>query len=262
MKNLKLLSKPLLVITVLCNVILPAQAIWPFKAKSDITQQTIEGLHDKELTRTNTALVFDVHDVITRFSLKSALAAAWKMDFGNKVHFAKKTVQYFTSNKNPKRAFEGVALEDRLDNNRYVQQAVALMNPHVPKTGTVEILQELQTKGYQVYGCSNIGERSYEYMKSTYPQAFASIIACRTSNPANGYSKKTIKTAYEEILDIIKKTRESFDPDIKMPKHILFVDDKRSNLELASSTSPLFKGLLFKSPEKLREHLSKLKIVA
>ncbi len=260
MKNLKLLSKPLLVFTVLCNVASPVQAVWPFKVKSDITQQTIESLYDKELTQTNTALVFDVHDVVTRFSLKSALAAAWRMDFGNKVHFAKKTVKYFTSNKNPKRAFEGVALEDRLNDNRYVQQAVALMNPHVPKTGTVEILQKLQAQGYQVYGCSNIGERSYEYMKATYPQAFAPIIACRTSNSENGYRKKNNKPAYEEIMHIMKNIRESSDPVIKTPDYMLFVDDKRSNLELASSTSPLFKGLLFKNPEKLREHLSQLKI--
>ena len=226
---------------------------WPANKKPvDSTTTTITALCDTDISPEDTVLVTDIHGVVTRFSWLSALTAAWNMSLANKLHFTKKTIKYFTNNKNPKRAFEGVALEDRPNDANYIAQAVALMNPHVPKTATVEILAELKARGYQVYGCSNIGEKSYAYMQEQYPAAFASIIACRTSTLSNGYLKKNSKSAYEQVMDIMKHNQS------KTPTNLLFVDDKAANLTLANQTDARFKGLLFKDAKQLRAQLEQL----
>lgn len=231
-------------------------AIWPFSPKAipeKIANSDLERLKG-QINTENAAFVFDIHDVIVKFSLPEALAAVSKMSWKNQLHFAKKTWQYFRNNKNPKRAFEGVALEDKAHDQEYLQQAIAVMNPHVPNPETVAILQELKVQGYNLYGCSNIGERSYNYLKNKYPEAFKDIIACRTSNKSNNYCKKSDPKAYQEILDLIAKSG-------KVYEHLIFVDDKQSNLTLASQVDKRFVQLLLKDPKRLRPNLANLGIL-
>ncbi len=201
----------------------------------------------------NTVVVTDIHDVITCFSLTAALKAFWDMQLGHKLHFTKKTKDYFLHNQNPKRSFEYVALCEKGDDPVYVEQAIALMNPHVPKAETVAILDQLNTQGYPIYGCSNIGEQSYKYMQTKYPAAFKHLIACRTTNAANGFKKKKDPSAqaYQETLGLIKQN----------PKHIIVFDDKKENLELAHKTDPRFTGILFKKPKQLELALKKLNMI-
>lgn len=233
-------------------------AIWPFSPKmiqEKLDQQKLESLKN-QITPGNSAFVFDMHGVVVQFSLPEALKAVNKMSFTNKLHFAKKTFKYFSwKNKNPKRAFEGVALEDREDDPAYVAQALAVMNPHVPNDETVGVLKTLKCQGYDIYGCSNIGERSYAYLKTKYPDAFASITACRTSNKQNNYHKKSDPKAYEETLEMISKSGKNYD-------QLVFVDDKQSNLTLAHKVDPRFVQLLLKDPKKLRPNLINLGVIS
>ena len=230
-------------------------AIWPFNPK-----QVQETLANKDLERlkdsinpSNSAFVFDMHGVVVKFSLPVALAAVRQMSFANKVHFTKKTYKYFFNNKSPKRSFEGVALEGREDDPEYVQQAIAVMNPHVPSDETVAVLSTLKAQGYDIYGCSNIGAKSYAYLQAKYPEAFKDITVCRTSNPANNYMKKSDARAYQETLELIAKSGKKYD-------QLVFVDDKQSNLTLASQVDPRFVQLLLKDPKKLRPNLVNLGI--
>ena len=257
---MKFLKSGLVIVGLLGLAANTCDAIWPFSPKAiteTLANQDLENLRGA-ITPANSAFVFDMHGVVVKFSLSEAWAAVRKMSFANKIHFAKKTYKYFRNNPEPKRAFEGVALEGKENDKEYVDQAIAVMNPHVPNDEIVAVLKELSDLGYEIFGCSNIGNKSYAYLKNKYPEAFASIITCRTSHLDNNYMKKSDAKVYQETLEMIARSQSSN----RSYEHLIFVDDKQSNLTLARQTNKSFVQLLLKDPKKLRPNLVNLGIVA
>lgn len=265
----------------------PAQAGWWGKKHQpdDITPATIAEFSKTAPTPDNTVLVFDNHGVLTRFSKRAAISAAWnlfrngggpediwhrvancfrknkqeKAD-GNFFHFCDRVKRYFYDEEGNDQTFEAFALKERGSNLNYRKQAIRILNPHVSKPDTVELIKRLKQQGYNIFGCSNIGFDSLVHMQNELPDTFADISAWRTANPQTGFRKKKDPQAHAfgETKDLIAK---KLGKDVGSMK-VVMVDDKRENLEQAKEQANFY-GILLnkKDPNLLRESLAKAKIL-
>lgn len=235
------------------------------KTRDTITQETVNVLKSANVTPQNTAFVFDMHGVVVKcywwkpsFCWNYMLKPFWSVP--NKLHMTSKVVKYFCKNKNPKRSIEGLVLETK-NADPYAAAAIKLINPHIPIDGTVEIIEHLKVdddKEFQIFGCSNIGEKSYELMKRLHPAVFSNFTDCHTTKrTGNNYEKKKKTTAaYTETINMIKSSMD--DDAFAQVEHIIFVDNKMSNLERAKEADARFKGIFFTSPEQFQRDLEEI----
>lgn len=202
-----------------------------------------------QFTPQNTVIVFDIHNVIVQFSPLKALKAF--INSNCKQIMTNNVFKYLFKNQKAQSA-EGVLLTDDLDRN----QALEILNPHTPITGTVQIMQDLVAQGYRLFGCSNIGQHSYAHLQQQYPDVFKHLQNCYTSSATQNYIKKSNPQFFLNTVQMIQN-------QIAMePTNFIFIDDSRSNLKLATKTDQRFVPVLFKSPAQLRSQLRKLNILS
>lgn len=264
-----------------------AQASWWGKKQQpdDITPATIAEFSKTAAAPENTVLVFDNHGVLTRFSKRAAISAAWNLfrngggcsdiwhkisncfrknkqikEDGNFFHFCDRVKKYFYDQEGNEQTFEAFALKERGDDLDYRKQAIRILNPHIPKPDTVELIKRLSAQGYNVFGCSNIGLGSLIHMQNAFPDTFANISAWRTANPETNFRKKKDPqaNAFGETKALIANKLSKDATSMR----IIMVDDKRENLEEAKRQAN-FCGILLnsKNPDLLRESLIKAKIL-
>jgi 2-haloacid dehalogenase len=115
-----------------------------------------------------------------------------------------------------------------------------------PITGTVEILKEIQVKGFPVYGLTNWGA-------DTFPIVFERYEFLRALNGivVSGVEKKV--KPFPEIFNILID-RYNLDPETTV-----YIDDNYHNIQAAKKIG--FKTIQFESPENLRKHLMLLKVL-
>lgn len=202
------------------------------------------------ITPENTILVFDLHGVVLELLPQKALAPFWKLK--NKTAFFEKLFKYFFKNNKDRKSIEGMMITDKTDIDN--TNNLAIINPHVPIPGTARILENLQKLGYQIYGCSNIGEQSYRYVSAKFPEVFNNLTACYTSQLAQNYQTKNSKVFFEQAVKFIEQ-QNNF-----KPINIIFIDDKVANLKLAAQADSRFYTIHFKNPKQLRKSLQNIGI--
>ncbi len=201
-----------------------------------------------EFTPQNTVFVFDIHDVVTKFAIDKIWPAYCKLH--NKTKFVDSVFKYLFKNKKKRIAIEGEVLANDPKN----ETSIALLNPHTPNKQTCEIITKLHSAGYQIYGCSNIGEKSYKYMQDLYPKVFGLFKDCYTSCAASGYMKKNNPIFFTQTINMIE-AKAGF-----TPKYFIFIDNSYENLELAKKADARFTGILFKDAQQLERTLNSLGI--
>jgi 2-haloacid dehalogenase len=115
-----------------------------------------------------------------------------------------------------------------------------------PITGTVEILKEIQTKGFPVYGLTNWGS-------DTFPIVFKQFEFLRSLDGIVVSGDEKVVKPFPEIYNILIN-RYQIDPE-----SCVFIDDNYLNIQSAKKIG--FKTIQFESPENLRQHLKLLKIL-
>ena len=222
----------------------------------------------------NTAIIIDFHDVVTNsWSLKHGVHAARNLGLKGTLYALSRIVKGQVHNKviskltkKPQRAIESFVLEgcDSATNTEldYCNVVLELINPHTINPDGLALLKELKAKGYDLYGCSNLGKKSYKYMRKNYPEAFEHFTYFRYSGGKNGDQKKSEPSVYRDLLTKIDAKK----PSEKKYEQFVFVDDKQSNLEIAqrvfeAEKRPLL-GVLCKSSSGLRAQFEKAGILA
>lgn len=196
----------------------------------------------------NTVLVFDIHEVLMDFNPTRAVKSFYNLE--HKTKFIGTVLKnIFTTKKS--RSLESQVILDEPSKDK----ALAVLNPHKPNYGTVAIIKELKTLGYQIYICSNIGEQSYEHMRKLYPDIFSLFDGQYTSNATHGNIKKNNAQFFEHTVNLIDSLANF------KPEHILFIDDTRANLKLAKQTNHRFTGIVFRNSYQLRQKLKKLNLL-
>jgi len=200
-------------------------------------------------TPQNSVIAIDLHDVITQFSPKKAYTGFKKLR--NKGNFIGNVCKYLFTSKRKRKCIESYALANISDK----QQALALLNPHVPNQAMIKIIEALKALGYQIYLCSNIGEQSYEYMQNLYPDVFGLFDGCYVSSASTGYIKKNDPQFFLNAAKLIDEHAGIAGITVA---NIIYIDNERDNLKLAQATDPRFVGLFFKNIRQISKKLHKL----
>jgi len=113
--------------------------------------------------------------------------------------------------------------------------------------GTVDILHELKSKGYPLYGLSNWSDETFPWVKGRFP--FIDELDGYLLSGMVGQVKPG-----EEIFHSFL-TRFGLQAD-----NCIFIDDNPANIETASHVG--FTGLLFRNPKQLRSELEEMGILS
>ena len=109
--------------------------------------------------------------------------------------------------------------------------------------GTVEIMEQLKTKGYPLYGLSNWSIETFSYAREKYN--FFDLLDDMVISGAVGYVKPE-----PEIYHIMLEK-------IGTPAHeCLFIDDSLPNIKQANTMG--FNTIHFTSPEQLKKEITQL----
>ena len=106
-----------------------------------------------------------------------------------------------------------------------------------PKEDVIEYYNNLKTKGYKIYLCSNITEDTYNYIKNNFnivQNADGEICSC-----FEHVSKPNVKI-YNSLINKYNIN----------PEESIFIDDTKKNIEIAEKLQ--FNTILFKELEQLK----------
>lgn len=121
----------------------------------------------------------------------------------------------------------------------YYGEWIKMMNGEIP--GMYEIVCSLKEKGYGVYGLTNWSRETFPLIRDTY-RIFSKLDGFVVSGEE--MIKKPDQRLYKILLD-----RYSLNPE-----ECIFIDDSQANLDGGEAVG--IRGVLFKSPEKLKEDLA------
>lgn len=113
-------------------------------------------------------------------------------------------------------------------------------------TGSVEILKELQEKGYTVYGLTN-------WSAETFPLAFEQFVFLQTLHGIVVSGDEKLVKPNPAIFNLLLKRYNL------MAEECVFIDDNAHNIESARALG--FNAIHFSSPQHLRQELIKLNVL-
>lgn len=125
----------------------------------------------------------------------------------------------------------------------FLPLGITIANQQTVTPGMVEALVHLKKKGYELHLFSNIGSIVFEDLHKKYPNILALFDALKMPSQDNGYLRKPSKKAFEEYL----KEHNPYG------KKVIFIDDKKKNVEAATQHGII--SILFHSMPQLKQEL-------
>lgn len=129
----------------------------------------------------------------------------------------------------------------------FAEHLLALENEQMPDFTMLEVIHTLKQQGVKVYVLSNIGEKMYGALSAKYPEVFTLFDGIFIPTKALDYCQKPRLCFYEKFLEHVKNEGNE-------RKHVLFVDDKRVNVEAAALCG--ISSILFSSTDAFKATLS------
>jgi FMN phosphatase YigB (HAD superfamily) len=221
-----------------------------------------------KLTPVTTIIAFDIHDVLVQKSAWDMAGAAWnELGIIGVAHTLRPDVLYYIyTTRNQDQEWQDMLLrtaEQFPSLKRFRKAFFAVDNQRTPIPGMPSLVKNLDEKGYQLYVLSNIHPGSYygwhskeldeagkpeistQGLKDKLPEIFSHFKGAQVVEPG---AKKPNPQAFSNFI-------KTFNHD--HAKHIIFIDDRLKNVE-ASIKNGVDVGILFESPEQLKEDLNKL----
>lgn len=175
-------------------------------------------------------VVTDMHDVaLTR--IEGDGDRFWQLSIKEQLKFIRRVGGFGI-----KHGLYLLGLTDRPSIERYVlkskapaavkEQLLAILSPYEFDGYMATFYRACRSVGTQVGVFSNIGEHSYQYLQQKFPQAFKHFSWQQINTKANGYPMKPQERSYKLLFDTIRSHNRG-----RLPRHILFLDDKEANLQ-------------------------------
>lgn len=201
------------------------------------------------------AVVFDLHGVVFRFSPLKAVHAAFTTKH-------KRVLLKAVSN--PFLIWDVVKL---LHTSAVVEQAIMaiahkypnlkdviplalkMANEQVPIEQTILIIKQLKANGFKIFVFSNIGEQSAQILQEKYPQIFALFDGILVTTAQDNYVMKPSEQAFMKFLNKFNLKKEQ----------IIFIDDKKSNVRIARNMG--IYSIQFINPQQCQQVLQQLQIL-
>lgn len=123
---------------------------------------------------------------------------------------------------------------------------IDITNVHKPIPASVEILQQLKDRGYELHILSNVGPNRLKKLQDRYPAVIGLFdkMLINNGDPKN-LIKKPQKGFYELYLHKFGL----------QPQNVLFIDNKKTNVRVARELG--FSGIHFKNSKQLSSELHK-----
>jgi len=204
-------------------------------------------------------IAFDWHDVIAEKQIIETSVEAAKLWWNNiadtplmlrsglGIAF---TVLKNTLKKNGKKLSVGMILLEYPELEKYRENLYYFSTLEKPIQGMPELIKKLKEKDVKVVLASNMNEDSLEYSKRTRPELFDLFDAYYVCNEKHG--EKPNEKFYHGLR---KKMNKRF--WIDLAKEILFIDDKKQNVDGAFKADVNIKALHFKNIKQLLSDLVK-----
>jgi len=206
-------------------------------------------------TADNTQFAFDFHDVVVSRNINRIKNAIFNRTFLYKIHFNRYIPGLLwalaraacTDTKGGTGEVYVKILQDYHQPD-IAQLTLDLANDVDPIEGTVTIIKELKTLGYEVNIASDIGKTVLENLKTREKyRPLLSLFDHEQSVDyihANGHPVQKPQLAY--FNDYLQKFQDN-------KQYIIFIDDKEKNVIGASNAGMI--GIVFKNPSQLRAQL-------
>ncbi|MBY0109983.1 MAG: HAD-IA family hydrolase [Candidatus Babeliaceae bacterium] len=214
---------------------------------------------DKKHKNNQVVIAFDLHEVIFSFSYIKFFDSSYK--FFEKNPYALTLANPFAGYRilNTLYATSKTAenVYNRLTEKHYPWLAASktefllVCNSYILDPEMKKLLDELESKGYRLAVCSNIGSQAFEHFKNEHPDIFNMFEIIVTSHPERNYMRKPA----QEFFDHFKKDVQQAVPQAK---YCVFIDDKKRNVQAAEKLG--IHGVVFKNPKQLRKELKDLGI--
>ncbi len=223
------------------------------------------------ITPENTAILFDIHDVIMQKFIGPMLRAA--ASFPRKCEMVRgvsrellAALYQLRKQKNVTgELFANVALQH--NNEALSEFIIMLANVQSPIEGTVEIIKKLKARGFRIYVASNIGPRCFAQLQKMNPELFnRDIFELEFSQVASYEPGKVICKPdllfFEKAKNKIIRHWLNSDSKLGLGKHsvgkekelnMLFIDDSKKNIDAAIKAG--LYAIHFKNAAQLEESL-------
>lgn len=222
-----------------------------FLALSTITYKGSKANPPVTLSPSNTAIIFDIDDVILR-KTASIPGAMWKHKWGLAKGSISPTLYYkvaiLLAEGAPGEKYRKLFSQDYPGLAKLVDE-IALSKEPIQET--VAIIERLYVLGYPLHIASNMGKEDFAHFQQKYPALFNRFKTAKvvTYTPNEESVKKPNPTYFKDLQNEINENENE-------RKHIIFIDDSNKNVEAARKEGII--SLLFTEATQLEKNLCTL----
>lgn len=186
------------------------------------------------ITPENTVVVLDFHDVLAKREYSIAFDAFKSMTLLEKIRFLD-DLGYYILNRITKTSKRQLIPDYCFfyngDNEEYKAKVLRLLNCFKPDENGIQLVKSLRSKGFTIFACSNIGDKSLSYLRGQYP-VFEDLFrnqldGIQHPTQQNDYINKRDQQTYRD-LEQLARTQTG-----RNSEHIILVDDSAKKLEVA-----------------------------
>jgi len=132
---------------------------------------------------------------------------------------------------------------------QFIPLFTRIANAQKPIPATIEILEKLKTKGYNLHILSNIGEQFFNDLAQTFPQIFNYFDKVKVPSASDDYIQKPNPLIFQNYVTDYNQNVDQ----------IFFIDNNKRNIQVASSLGII--GIHFTNPTALYNALYNLRIL-
>ena len=204
----------------------------------------------------NSVFVFDLHGVVLDKNGESNKLFFRHPNKGTFLNRLRKCgTKIFTADTDI--AIEELTIKEG-DTSEYVDATLELVNAYIPNEKMLNLIESLHGKGFKVFGCSNIGPKSLEFLKNKFVRLADIFDRCFTGfqipTQENGFLTKMNPETYKELKTKI------YNKGLQ-PRYIFLIDDSPKKIDAAEKAVAEFKGIEFKSAAELEKLLKYKRII-
>ena len=203
------------------------------------------------ISKQNTIITFDLHEVIFTFDLKKVFSILWHSNqkwsiFATIFHLPLnwQLIKYLWRDATDEEFYDLFAKRRAI----LLPLIIEMTNAQKIVPGMKQLIKDLAQAGYRLDILSNIGPRRFNQLKKDFPEMLSYFKEAKIVDPNTPLIKKPEKQFFLEYLQEY----------VKPNQQVVLVDDNKKNLKVARSLG--MKAIRFRSANQLSTQLKEMGI--